>query len=97
MDFDQGEFNFDAQGPEDGYRKWRQELEAAQRDFEQRWGVILGKHVEVQLNDMAKPLRGMLRIVIGKGLRANDPPELELRGLRFKPGAIQHILQIDAP
>ncbi len=49
MTFDQGEFNFQATGPEDGYRKWREELDAKKRAFEARWGVILGRTVCVTL------------------------------------------------
>jgi hypothetical protein len=60
MNFDQGEFNFAVDGPEDGYRKWREELDAKKRAFESRWGVVLGRRVSVSLTDHAKPLSGML-------------------------------------
>jgi hypothetical protein len=92
-DFDQGEFNFDATEPEDGYRRWREELVAAQRAFEERWGVILGKRVSVSLRDHAKPLVGKLSIVRRKGVISN-PPELELRGLHFYPSEIVAIHQV---
>lgn len=45
MNFDQGEFNFEAQGSEEGYGKWRQELAADQRAFESRWAVVLNRRV----------------------------------------------------
>jgi hypothetical protein len=45
MSFDQGQFNFDANGPEDRYRKWREELDAARQTFERHWGVILSRRV----------------------------------------------------
>ena len=51
MSFDQGQFNFDANGSDTGYRKWREELDAARLAFERRWGVILSRRVEVVLED----------------------------------------------
>lgn len=56
MSFDQGEFNFNAKGSGDGYRKWREELDARKRAFESLWGVVLGKPVTVSLRHHAKPL-----------------------------------------
>ena len=60
MDFDQGQFNFDAKGSEDGFRKWREELDAKKRAFETRWGVILSRRVSVSLKNHAKPVAGIL-------------------------------------
>ena len=96
-DFDQGQFNFDAKGPEDGFRKWREELDEKKRAFESRWGVILSRRVCVSLKDHAKPLRGILEWV-------NDPkkgslvqPLFRLRGVEFSVGEIESILQEEAP
>ncbi len=96
MSFDQGQFNFDAKGPEDGYRKWREELDAARLAFERRWGVILSRRVSVVLKDHEKPLVGLLRTVSDPKKKRAGPPEFEMGGLRFQVGAIQSIVQIDA-
>lgn len=95
LNFDQGQFNFDAAGSEDGYRRWREELDTARRAFEKRWGVILSRRVLVVLQDHEKPLEGLLRLVSGSGKKSHAPPEFELCGLRFTPAMIQSIVQLD--
>jgi hypothetical protein len=47
MNFDQGNFDFDAPSSEAGYQKWQQELEEKKREFELRFGVIMGRWVLV--------------------------------------------------
>ncbi len=96
MSFDQGQFNFDANGPEDGYRRWREELDAARLAFERRWGVILSRRVSVVLEDHEKPLVGLLRVVSDPKKKRSGPPEFEMGGLRFRAGSIQSIVQMDA-
>jgi len=82
MHFDQGEFHFDARNSEEGYRKWREELDAKKRAFESRWGVVLGKRVTVWLENHAKPLSGTLEWIEPKdGKLGNHPPRFKLRGL----------------
>jgi len=95
MNFDQGHFNFDANGPEDGYRKWRQELDAARHAFERRWGVILSRRVSVVLVDHEKPMIGLLRLVPDSKKNRGGPPEFEMGGLRFRASSIQSIIQMD--
>lgn len=95
MSFDQGEFNFEANGPEDGYRKWRAELVAKQHAFEARWGVILSRRVRVSLTDHAKPLVGMLELLAGPQHRAAGRPRFRLKGLEFSPADIASIVQVD--
>lgn len=97
LNFDQGQFNFDAAGSEDGYRRWREELDAARKAFELRWGVILSRRVLVLLQDHEKPLEGLLRLVSGSGKKSHAPPEFELCGLRFTPAMIRSIVQLDDP
>lgn len=91
MTFDQGEFNFDAGASEEGYRRWREELEEKQRAFEAKWGVILSRRVSVCLKDMAKPVVGLLQWRDGIG---NSPPVFSIRGLEFFPGEIESIVQV---
>lgn len=94
MPFDQGQFDFNA-GDESGWRRWREELEAAQRAFETKWGVMLGKTVEVRLRDHAKPLRGRLEwIRPGGGTSPSRPPRFRLKGLEFGHEEIESVLQI---
>lgn len=98
MDFDQGEFNFDAKGSEDGFRKWREELDAKKRAFENRWGVILNRSVTVSLRDHAKPVTGILEwIADPKNKNRDAPPVFRIRKLEFTAADIESIVQVDAP
>jgi hypothetical protein len=96
INFDQGEFNFSAKGSEDGYRKWREELDAKKRAFETRWGVILSRRVSVSLKDHAKPLTGILESLADPKNRDVSRPMFRLKGLEFSPAQIESIVQIDA-
>lgn len=95
MNFDQGEFNFNATGSEDGYRKWREELEEKKRAFETRWGVILSRKVCVMLRDHAKPLTGILEWTSDPKKGRQGPPLFRLKGLEFTVGEIESIVQED--
>jgi hypothetical protein len=97
MNFDQGEFNFTAKGSEDGYRKWREELDAKKRAFEARWGVILSRRVSVSLKHHAKPLAGILELVAEPKQRDVTRPLFRLKGLEFGPAEIESIVQEDGP
>jgi hypothetical protein len=97
MDFDQGQFNFDAKGSEDGYRKWREELDAKKQEFESRWGVILSRRVSVMLKDHAKPLTGILEWISDPKKSRSIQPLFRLKGLEFTPAEIDSIVQVDAP
>ena len=95
VNFDQGEFNFAAKGSEDGYRKWRQELDDRKRDFETRWGVILSRRVEVGLQGHAKPLVGILEWVSDPKKSSADRPLFKMKGLEFTASEIESIMQLD--
>lgn len=94
MHFDQGEFNFNSKGSEEGYRRWRQELEEKQRSFETRWGVILSRRVIVSLKNHAKPLTGLLEIVSSP---KQGQPVFRIKGLEFTPAEIESMLQAEPP
>ena len=94
--FDQGEFNFSAKGSDDGYRKWREELDAKKRAFETRWGVILSRRVSVSLKDHAKPLCGILELLTDSKHRDAARPVFRLKGLEFGPAEIESIVQVEA-
>jgi hypothetical protein len=93
--FDQGEFNFDARGSEDGFRKWREELDAKKRAFEMRWGVILNRQVSVVLRDHRKPLVGVLDWKSDFKKDPCAPPVFRLRGLEFMAAEIESIVQVE--
>ncbi len=95
MNFDQGQFNFNAKGPEDGYRKWREELDAKKRVFEIRWGVILGRTVRVTLRDHVKPLTGILEWVTDPKLAKPKSPQFQLKDVRFTVSEIESIVQVE--
>ena len=95
MDFNQGQFNFEAKGSEDGFRKWREELDAKKRLFETRWGVILNRRVRVTLADFVKPLTCVLEWVNDPKKGPDQPPVFRLRGVEFRVGDIESIVQED--
>lgn len=95
MDFNQGQFNFDAKGSEDGFRKWREELDEKKRAFEARWGVILNRRVRVTLAEFVKPLTGVLEWVQEPKKGAHQPPKFRLNGVEFGVGDIESIVQED--
>lgn len=95
MDFNQGQFNFDAQGSDDGFRKWREELDGKKRAFEGRWGVILNRRVRVTLVDFVKPLTGVLEWVQEPKKGAHHSPKFRLNGVEFGVGDIESIVQED--
>jgi hypothetical protein len=96
MDFDQGQFNFEAKGSEDGFRKWREELDAKKREFENRWGVILSKTVTVSLVNHAKPITGILEWVKAPKGKKEDVPRFRIRSLEFTPSEIESITQTES-
>ena len=95
LDFDQGEFNFNANGPEDGFRKWREELDAKKHAFEARWGVILGRTVCVSLRNHAKPLTGLLEWISDPKKPNPKSPTFRLRGVEFGVSEIESIVQVE--
>lgn len=95
MPFDQGEFDFNAASGDDGYRKWRERLDDEKREFESRWGVVLGKRVCVILTNHEKPLSGLLEWLRNPGDPANAEPRFRLRGVEFGPGEIESIVRED--
>ena len=96
MTFDQGEFNFGAGGGEAGYRKWRQELEAKQREFEARWGVILSKQVSVSLKNFAKPVVGRLEIKSNPRSPGAGQPVFRIKSLEFTAAEIESLVQVES-
>ena len=93
MTFDQGEFNFDAPGNDAGWRRWREELEEKKREFESRWGVILGKRVSVSLRNHAKPVCGLIEWIEPPNDQRDQPPRFRIRSLEFGPDEIESLVR----
>jgi hypothetical protein len=96
MSFDQGHFNFDAPGSEAGYQKWQQELEEKKRDFELRFGVMIGRRVRVQLVGETDPLEGMIYLVSQKIPQSAAKLKLSMGKREFTPLEIESIVRLDA-
>jgi|GEM_PF-694985 len=98
--FNQGKFDFDTPGSDTGWRKWREQLDERKRAFEARWGVVLGKIVEVRLRDLAKPLRGRLEWIADNGKTGqgnpHSQPRFRLQGLEFGHEEIESVVQMEA-
>ncbi len=92
MNFDQGEFNFDAKGSEEGFQRWRDDLNAKKRAFESRWGVVLGRRVRVQLRNHLKPLVGTLELVSDPKRPRDAPPRFRLREIEFGLAEIESVV-----
>lgn len=98
MNFDQGQFNFDATGDTPGYAAWQAELAARKLAIEQRWGIILGKRVQVQIKGIDKEYEGTLTLVEQKD--SKSPPLLSLSSLKklhISPSDIRSLTRLDEP
>ncbi|MGD9417392.1 MAG: hypothetical protein Q7R22_000510 [Verrucomicrobiota bacterium JB025] len=99
MSFDQGEFNFDANGDEKGYQRWRDELDRRRREFEVRWGVIIGARVRLQLVNHSKPVEGIISLIEtrGKPQGLSARPMFSIHGIEFSHGEIESVMRLDQP
>lgn len=95
MNFDQGEFNFNAGTGEAGFRKWREELEQRQREFESRWGVILSRKIRVSLKNFAKPIEGRIEILSNPKNPRDGQPIFRIKGLEFTAAEIESLVQVE--
>ncbi len=98
MKSNQIDFDFKTPASEDGYHKWRQEVDAQRAAFEKRWGIIIGQRVSVKLFNYDKPLEGVLfakeepnRTKPGKQLT------IHLGTHRITLSEIESILRIESP
>lgn len=97
MDFDQGELNFNGNGSEDGFRKWRHELDEKKRAFEIRHGVILGKHVRVQLRGELRELEGMVHLISKQIPGPSALLRMRIGRREFVVAEIESIIRIEEP
>jgi hypothetical protein len=77
MNYNQGNFNLDADDSESGYEKWQEELDALKKEFEKRYGIILGSRVELTLRGEDKSLSGVITLCETK--QSENRSQLSLR------------------
>ncbi len=94
MNFDQGQFNFDADSGESGYRRWREELDRRKHAFESRWGVILGSRVCLQLRGHPHPVEGVITLIEEENKR-DHRPHLCIGTIEFSPNEVDSIMRLD--
>ncbi|QTN33663.1 hypothetical protein HZ994_15540 [Akkermansiaceae bacterium] len=95
MDFDQGELDFDSPANDaNGYQKWRDEMDASKREIESRFGVILGKPVQLQLIGEDKPLQGILTIASKTLPKTRSQLLLQLGKREFTLSQIESIARL---
>jgi hypothetical protein len=87
---EQGEFDFSADHPEDGYKNWLEEQKKYQRRLELRWGIILNKKVCVFLQEYDQPFEGIISI-INHPPHSNKPPQLRIGHHIFQADEIKSI------
>ena len=97
MSFDQEEFDFTTFRAEDGYLHWKSVLDEQKRDFESRWGIIIGRRVRLKIRTRDEPLEGIINIVQGEDKQRGAPLRLSLKGFQFAPKDIESILRLDGP
>lgn len=97
MHFDQGEFDFNASGPEEGFCNWRRHLDAQKSALESRWGVILGRRVLVTLHHLDRPLEGIIHVLDNPRADGVRPLRLRLGRIEFSSAEIASIVRLDPP
>ena len=95
MDFDQGELDFNSNGTEEGFRKWRLELDGKKRAFEARYGVILGKRVHVRLRGERRELEGTVHLVSKQIPGSSAQLRLCVGSREFTGAQIESIIRIE--
>lgn len=97
MDFDQGEFSFDEPGSEGGYHRWQYELLQRKKEFESRFGILLGTRVRVQLVGELAPLEGMISLADRKEPKKRSQLKLLMGHRTFTLAQIESIGRLTKP
>lgn len=95
MNFDQGNFDFDAPGSEAGYQKWQQQQNEKKRAFELRHGIVLGRRVKVWLTGETLPLEGMIHLSPQKDRQMTSKLRLLMGSREFSPTEIESIVRLE--
>ena len=96
MSFNQGEFDFDS-GSDEGFRNWRRRLDEEKLAFENRWGIILGRRVAVELKWLDRPLEGIVRLASETPPKDAKSLRLRLGDLEFTPAEVASMVRVDEP
>jgi len=92
---EQGQFTFDEEGNELGYKRWQEEMDAQKRAFESRWGVILSRTVRVQLRNHLRPVEGSIRQIGQFKSGRNLVPRLQVGNIEFSPDEIESVVVLE--
>ena len=94
MDFNQGELDFDQPNDGSGYQKWQEELDRRKKEFESRYGIILGTRVRLILIGEDTPLEGMITIATSKTPKNRAALPLRLGHREFTLAQIESVLRL---
>lgn len=94
MNFDQGQFSFDAEGDESGYRKWQEELAERKKQFESRYGIILGSKVLLILRGEDKELEGTISLSHSKEPKNRAQLRLQIGPREFSLAEIESVMRL---
>jgi len=94
MDFNQGELDFNQPNDGSGYRKWQEELDLRKKEFESRYGIILGSRVRLTLIGEDKPLEGIITLASQKPPKNRAALPLRLAHREFTLAQIESIMRL---
>ncbi len=94
MDFNQGELDFNQPNDGSGYRKWQEELDLRKKEFESRYGIVLGTRVRLILIGEDKPLEGTITIATTKLPKNRAALPLRLAHREFTLSQIESIMRL---
>lgn len=94
MDFNQGELDFDQPNDGSGYRKWQEELDRRKKDFESRYGIVLGTRVRLTLIGENAPLEGIISLASQKPPKNRAALPLRLAHREFTLAQIESIMRL---
>lgn len=94
MDFNQGELDFEQANDGSGYQKWQEDLDRRKKEFESRYGIILGTRVRLILTGEDTPLEGMITIATTKPPKNRATLPLRLGHREFTLAQIESVLRL---
>lgn len=94
VDFEQGFFNFESKGSDEGYRNWQKELGRRKKAFESRYGIILGSAVRLALVGEDQLLEGVITLCESKDPKNRSRLRLRLGKREFTLAQIESISRI---
>ena len=95
MEFEQGQFNFEDQGDDSGYQSWLLELAERRRNFQSRYGIIIGSRVRLTLIGEDLPLEGIISVCDAREPANRSKLHLRLGHRKFLLAQIESISRLD--